>query len=76
MSGPIVRKYGFPNYDKIFGAKEIQHGVDTPDAKETDRLGAGELTPDLPDDAGPLDPNVPEAAGQMAPTTEFGQSGG
>ncbi|WP_152049435.1 hypothetical protein [Tautonia marina] len=28
MSGPIVRKYGFPNFDKIFGAKPILHGVD------------------------------------------------
>ena len=31
MSGPIVRKYGFPNFDKIFGKKELEHGVeDTP----------------------------------------------
>lgn len=30
MSGPIVRKYGFPNFEKIFGAREIQHGVDEP----------------------------------------------
>lgn len=28
MSGPIVRKYGFPNFDKIFGERELQHGVD------------------------------------------------
>ncbi len=28
MSGPIVRKYGFPNFDEIFGKKEMQHGVD------------------------------------------------
>jgi hypothetical protein len=28
MSGPIVRKYGFPNFDQIFGKKEIPHGVD------------------------------------------------
>ena len=28
MSGPIVRKYGFPNFDQIFGKKEIEHGVD------------------------------------------------
>lgn len=37
MSGPIVRKYGFPNFEKIFGAREVEHGVDengpkTPDA--------------------------------------------
>jgi hypothetical protein len=28
MSGPIVRKYGFPNFEKIFGAKEVPHGKD------------------------------------------------
>ncbi len=28
MSGPIVRKYGFPNFDKIFGERDLQHGVD------------------------------------------------
>lgn len=28
MSGPIVRKYGFPNHDQIFGKKEIEHGVE------------------------------------------------
>jgi hypothetical protein len=28
MSGPIVRKYGFPNFEKIFGPRELKHGVD------------------------------------------------
>lgn len=28
MSGPIVRKYGFPNFEKIFGDRGLQHGVD------------------------------------------------
>jgi hypothetical protein len=28
MSGPIVRKYGFPNHDKIFGSRPLEHGVD------------------------------------------------
>ncbi len=28
MSGPIIRKYGFPNFEQIFGKKEPQHGVD------------------------------------------------
>ena len=27
MSGPIVRKYGFPNFEKIFGERAIQHGA-------------------------------------------------
>jgi hypothetical protein len=34
MSGPIVRKYGFPNFDNIFGKKELEHGVDEPEAPE------------------------------------------
>jgi hypothetical protein len=28
MSGPIVRRYGFPNFDKIFGEREVKHGID------------------------------------------------
>ncbi len=27
MSGPIIRKYGFPNFEAIFGKREIQHGA-------------------------------------------------
>ena len=26
MSGPIIRKYGFPNFEGIFGAREPLHG--------------------------------------------------
>lgn len=47
MSGPIVRKYGFPNFDDIFGKRELEHGVEDsddataaqPDAKPTDSAG-------------------------------------
>jgi hypothetical protein len=28
VSGPIVRKYGFPNFEQIFGKRELEHGVD------------------------------------------------
>lgn len=35
MSGPIIRKYGFANFEKIFGPREIQHGVDEPDDTAT-----------------------------------------
>ncbi len=35
MSGPIVRKYGFPNFEKIFGDRGLQHGVDE-EAKPSD----------------------------------------
>jgi hypothetical protein len=31
MSGPIVRKYGFPNFEQIFGKRELEHGVDDPE---------------------------------------------
>jgi len=34
MSGPIVRKYGFPNFEKIFGERELQHGVDEPETEQ------------------------------------------
>ncbi len=28
MSGPIIRKYGFPNFEKIFGERPLEHGAD------------------------------------------------
>jgi hypothetical protein len=28
MSGPIVRKYGFPNFEKIFGERDLKHGAE------------------------------------------------
>ena len=31
MSGPIVRHYGFPNFEKIFGKHPLEHGVDEPE---------------------------------------------
>jgi hypothetical protein len=34
MSGPIIRKYGFPNFDKIFGERALEHGVDEPEKSE------------------------------------------
>jgi hypothetical protein len=35
MSGPIVRKYGFPNFEQIFGKQEVQHGIaDDPTSPE------------------------------------------
>jgi len=45
MSGPIVRKYGFPNFEKIFGKESMKHGADeaettTPSAEPTDLADA------------------------------------
>jgi hypothetical protein len=34
MSGPIIRKYGFPNFEKIFGKRALEHGVDDADKSE------------------------------------------
>jgi hypothetical protein len=34
MSGPIVRRYGFPNFDKIFGDRPLQHGAEEPEQSE------------------------------------------
>ncbi len=34
MSGPIVRKYGFPNFEKIFGERPLEHGVEDDKAQE------------------------------------------
>ena len=42
MSGPIVRKYGFPNFDKIFGERELQHGVDESGSEAPETAPAAE----------------------------------
>ena len=51
MSGPIVRRYGFPNFDRIFGAKPLEHGVE--EAEQPKSSG---------EEAGPAEPK-PEAPG-------------
>jgi hypothetical protein len=70
MSGPIVRKYGFPNFEQIFGKREVQHGVDD----EQPSPDAASLPPDLPHTGTPVDPTKPESAGTVAPSTEFGST--
>ena len=35
MSGPIVRQYGVPNWDEIFGKKDEKSGEAESTAKET-----------------------------------------
>ncbi len=35
MSGPIIRKYGFPNFEKIFGEREIRHGAEPKPVEES-----------------------------------------
>jgi len=41
MSGPIVRRYGFPNFEKIFGERPIEHGVEEPGSPDARPGGAG-----------------------------------
>lgn len=59
MSGPIVRKYGFPNFDEIFGKRELEHGVegkkpldplnlDSKEANETEKEKKTAATPASP----------------------------
>jgi hypothetical protein len=47
MSGPIVRRYGFPNFEKIFGERPIEHGVEEPESAEArpDKKGPDESKP-------------------------------
>jgi hypothetical protein len=79
MSGPIVRKYGFPNFENIFGAREIQHGRDAQPSNPPHPL-AGEapddLIPDLQRGDSPADAASASDDNTMAPSTEFGQAAG
>ncbi len=39
MSGPIVRRYGFPNFEKIFGDRPLEHGVEEEEPSEPQGRG-------------------------------------
>lgn len=41
MSGPIIRKYGFPNFEKIFGERDLKHGAE-PDASRPETTSTPE----------------------------------
>jgi hypothetical protein len=41
MSGPIVRRYGFPNFDKIFGERPLEHGVEEPEQPDAQAKESG-----------------------------------
>lgn len=56
MSGPIVRRYGFPNFDRIFGKKEPPHGVDEPEAPPVDERPAATAADGPTDPAPKTDP--------------------
>ncbi len=70
MSGPIVRRYGFPNFEKIFGERDAKHGVDDTDATAAEPAGA---TTDAKDNSATGDdPSKPPFGGKINPATEFG----
>ncbi len=48
MSGPIIRKYGFPNFDQIFGKKDLEHGVDAGAAAVNESQAKPVGRPDTP----------------------------
>lgn len=48
MSGPIVRKYGFPNFEKIFGERGLQHGVEEEKPPATESAGKAETAKEEP----------------------------
>jgi len=56
MSGPIVRKYGFPNFEKIFGERTLQHGADEKEAAGSESQGtSGESTKRADQGSGPTE---------------------
>jgi hypothetical protein len=72
MSGPIVRRYGFPNFERIFGKRELQHGVDEPQGMAGE--APDDLVPDLPHGRGPTDAKTASEHNEIAPSTEFGRA--
>jgi hypothetical protein len=59
MSGPIVRRYGFPNFDKIFGERPLEHGVEEPEQSGS-RPEEGASSEAKPGSASP-----PQGSGQV-----------
>jgi hypothetical protein len=43
MSGPIIRKYGFPNHDQIFGERPLEHGAAEEEAATKEPTEAGQI---------------------------------
>ncbi|WZO96684.1 hypothetical protein EP7_003689 [Isosphaeraceae bacterium EP7] len=59
MSGPIIRKYGFPNFEEIFGKREMKHGVDPAEASkpQSTKDEPSKPVPTVGEDAGVKKPN-------------------
>ncbi len=63
MSGPIVRKYGFPNFEKIFGERGLEHGADEAETPSTDVSNPPTKTEGPGQGEEPGDPARPSTAG-------------
>ncbi len=63
MSGPIIRKYGFPNFEKIFGERNLEHGADEAETPSTDVPGSPTKTDGPGGGDKPDDPARPSIAG-------------
>jgi len=59
MSGPIIRKYGFPNHEQIFGRRPLEHGADETEPK-AESTKADEPASRKTD--APADPKAPGAS--------------
>lgn len=59
MSGPIIRKYGFPNFEQIFGKESPKHGLDSkpPAASGPLETESGAESSAIADHPGEVTPN-------------------
>jgi hypothetical protein len=59
MSGPIIRKYGFPNFENIFGKRDLEHGAEETPAKADvpDPTPKPEVTSGKPNEPGTPKPS-------------------
>jgi len=60
MSGPIVRKYGFPNFEEIFGKRELEHGAEeqTTTASDAAKASSPSKSSDKPAQTPPQSPQA------------------
>lgn len=67
MSGPIVRKYGFPNFEQIFGKRDLEHGTSEPEGQGADKPptadAPGESPPRAEPSSTPATPEAPKSSG-------------
>ena len=72
MSGPIIRKYGFANFEKIFGERPVPHGSDDPKPTPDAATGLPADLPHPPAEGGGGGEVTPNVVGAIDPDTEFG----